>query len=180
MDEFQEFLAVLQKRGSNKHLISHCLGTRDAWKWVRKNKWKEVGGEPFDQLLYSKIINDVNLILAEKLLEGHEIEFPYRMGSLMLSSMPTRVQYEGDTIVTNYRTDWKKTLLLWFEDKEARDSHKFIKRIQKEIYYIRYFKTKANYRNKRFYSFRPNRNLLRSIGKTFEKMKLNAIQFDYS
>ena len=172
MDEYQEFLNKLQKRGSKPYKLPHCLGTRDAWKWVRKNKWKALNGKTIDKLVYSKIINEVNKILAEQLVEGHIIEFPYHMGFLSLASLPARVTFEGDEIVTNYRTDWEKTLPLWFKDEEARNSHKTIRRVQKRIYFIRYSKRKTIYVNKKFYLFRANRSLVRLVGREANERKL--------
>lgn len=171
---FQEFLNALQKRGSKPHKISHCFGSRDAWKWVRKNHWQSLGGEPFDQQLYSKIINMVNLSLVELLLEGHSIEFPYQMGSLILSSLPARIALEGGEWKTNYRTDWKKTLLAWFEDAELMNTHKPVKKIQKEIYFVRFCKRKAVFKQKRFYKFRVNRSLAKKLGAKIESGRMCA------
>lgn len=182
MKDFQEYLNKLQKRGSKPHKISHCLGTRDAWKWVRKNKWKALGGKPYDQSLYSKIIDEVHKNMVELILEGHIVEFPHRMGNLMLASLPAKVFYDENGIQTTYRTDWKKTLDVWFTDKELQESHKTIKRVHKEIFFIRYQKGSANYHNKRFYSYRANRSLVRKLGEAIERGKVNAarLQVDYN
>lgn len=174
MEDYDSFLNTLQKRGSKPHHISHCYGSRDAWKWVRKNKWKELGGKPCDQSLYSNVISYVNQILAEKLLEGHEIVFPYQMGSLRLSSIQTKVSIENGKVKTNCCTDWKKTLEYWYEDKGAMEAHKTIKWVQKRLVFIRYYKRYATFKNRRFYSFRPNRSLIKTLGKTCARRALNA------
>lgn len=178
MKDFQDFVGKLQKRGSNRHKIGHCLGTRDAWKWVRKNKWKAVGGEACDAGLYSKIINEVNKNIVESILEGHIIFLPHYMGSIMLASLPTRVFMKDGEIQTTYRTDWKKTLDLWYKDEEARNSHKPIKRITKEIFFIRYQKGEANYHNKKFYNYRVNRSLVEKLGEALERGKINAARIN--
>ena len=172
--EYKEFLNKLKKVGSKPHKLTHCRGSRDAWKWVRKNKWKAVGGKPFDELLYSKIVNEVNKALIEFLLDGHEIEFPHQMGSLRLSTLPTVVYYKDGELKTNYRNDWDKTLRLWYVDEEARNTHKPIKNVQKRIYFIRYYKAHANYHNKRFYSFRVNRALGKRVGKESGQRRMVA------
>lgn len=162
--EYQEFLNQLQKRGSKPHKLGHCLGTRDAWKWVRHNHWQKTGGEPVDQLLYSKIINEVNQILVEQMLEGHVFDLPYQMGSFLIASKPARVEEVDGELLTNYRTDWKKTLQYFYEDEEGRNQHKTIKRIQTEIYYIKYSKKGAKYHNRMFYKFRANRSFVKKLG----------------
>lgn len=174
MEDYESFLNTLQKRGSKPHHISHCYGSRDAWKWVRKNKWKELGNKPCDQSLYSNVISHVNQILAEKLIEGNEIVFPYQMGSLRLSSTDTKISIENGKVSTNCCTDWKRTLEYWYEDKEARESHKTIKWVQKKLLFVRYYKKSATFRNRRFYSFRLNRSLSKALGRNYAKRTLNA------
>ena len=176
--EYQEFLNKLQKRGSKPHIITHCLGVRDAWKWVRKNKWKSLKGKSCSHTLYGSIVNEVNKILMEQLLEGHEIELPHKMGSIYLASTPAKIACEGDEIKTNYRTDWLKTLKLWYEDAEACESHKTVKRIQKDILFIKYDKSRANYTNKRFYVFRANRSLVKKVGHAAESRKLSSVNLN--
>lgn len=172
MMDYQEYLNSLQKRGSKPHRISHCLGARDSFHWVRKNKWKATGGKPVDKLLYSQIISEVHRLLVEALIEGHEIEFPYQMGSLVLTRVPAKVYYEDGELKTNYRIDWKKTLDYRFnEDPEG---HKLIKRIQPFVYTVKYYKKKAKFHNRKFYCFRANRSLVRAVGAAIEGGKMNV------
>ena len=174
MEDYDSFLNTLQKRGSKPHHISHCYGSRDAWKWIRKNKWKELDGKPCDQSLYSNVVSYVNQILVEKLLDGHEIVFPYQMGSLRVSSKQTNVTIENGSVKTNCSTDWKRTLEYWYEDEGAREAHKIIKWVQKRLVFIRYYKKAATFKNRRFYSFRPNRSLIKTLGKTYARRAISA------
>lgn len=174
MEAYQEYLNKLQKRGSKPHYIKHCFGSRDAWKWVRKNKWKAFGGKPCDQSMYSNVVSYVNQLLVEKLLEGHDIELPYRMGNIRLSSTETKVSIQDGVIKTNCCTDWKKTLEYWYEDKGAMEAHKTIKWVQRRLVFITYDKKSANYINKRFYSFRPNRSFLKTLGRNYSKGSVKA------
>jgi hypothetical protein len=179
MDEYQEFLGKLQKRGSKPHKVNHCLGSRDAFMWVRRHRWEATGGKSIDKLLYSQIISEIHRELVEMLLEGHDVEFPYRMGNLILTRTPAKVFYEDGELKTNYRTDWMKTLPLWFKDEEMRNSHKRVKRVAKRIYFIRYIKTKARFANKRFYLFRCNRSVVKKLGKMIDKRKVLAEPVEY-
>ena len=179
MMDYQEFLSKLQKRGSHPYRISHCLGSRDAFHWVRKNKWEALKGNTCDKLLYSQIISEIHKELAEMLLEGHEIELPYQMGSLVLNCVPARVSLREGEYVNNYKVDWKKTLQYLYEDEEALDNHKRVKRIQPFIYGIRYYKRKAHFLNRRFYWFSVNRQLRRRVGKIAESKRLCAEHTEY-
>ena len=178
MMDYQEFLGKLQKRGSNPHHVSHCLGSRDAWKWVRRNKWKALDGRTCEKCLYSRVVSEVNKILAEKILEGHEVVLPHGMGSFLTASLPSRIIPSEDGFDTNYRTDWLKTLRFWYEDEEARNTHKTIKRISPRIYFIRYMKRRANYRNRIFYTFRANRGIAKTLGKALERGKVQAMSLE--
>jgi hypothetical protein len=175
---YQEFLNRIQKRGSKPHKIKHCLGVRDAWKWHRHKKWEYFNNTPCDQSLYSKVINEVNKVLADKLLEGNIVELPYQLGCLYLAGRKPKVYMSKGKVITNYLVDWKKTLEFWYNDKEARDKHQKIKRIQNNIYYLKYDKKKAVYRNKRFYLFRLNRSFAKKVGKAVEEGILNNITID--
>jgi hypothetical protein len=172
MNQYQEFLNQLQKRGSKPHKISHCLGSRDAFHWVRKNKWKATGGKTVDKQLYSKIVSEIHKVLVESLLEGHELELPYQMGSLILVRTPSKVYYDNGELKTNYRTDWKKTLnYRFYEDPEG---HQLIKHIEPFIYTVKYYKRGARYHNRKFYNFRANRSLLREVRAAMERGKMNV------
>ena len=178
MDEYKEFLMNLQKHGSYPYKINHCLGSRDAFHWVRKNKWQALGGTTCDKQLYSKIVSEVNKILADMLLEGHEIEFPHQMGHITLSCTPAKVYYKDGELHTNYWTDWQKTIQAMYEDKTVRESHQRIKRVQPLVYKIKYYKRKARFHNRYFYCFRPNRSLVRAMGVAIERQRMNAEQIE--
>lgn len=158
MEEYREFVNKLLKRGSNAYLITDCKGSRDAWKWVRKNKWKATG-KPIDQNLYSKVITAVNKDLAGQLLEGHIIEFPHHMGNLRIEKNSVKPYYKDGKLITPYPVDWAKTARLWYEDKEAKENHLTVKRVNTDYHYVKYNTKEAVFANKNFYSFRPNRSL---------------------
>ena len=179
IEDYQNFLSKLQKRGSNPYSIKNCLGSRDAWKGIRKNKWKTLGNVPFDQGLYSKIISTVNKYIVERVLEGHEVELPHKMGSILLGKRRTSVFFENGECKSTYITDWIKTLEYWYKDEEARNKHQKIKVITDYLFNVRYCKKRANYTNKRFYLFRPNRSLLKRLGKQADKEKILAEETVY-
>lgn len=172
--DYQDYLSEIQRRGSHSHQISHCLGVRDAWKWVRKNYWEDLNKVPCDASLYSKIVNTVNLFLVNQLLEGHYIQFPHQMGGLKLTSRAIKIALEGDVVKNNYPVDWKKTLRYWYEDTQAREAKQCIKRIQKRKYFIRYVRFGTFYKNRRLYTFRINRSLAKKLGKKVTEERVLA------
>lgn len=177
IEEYQEFLSNIQKRGSKEHHISHCYGVRDAWKWVRKNKWVSLNNLKCSSSLYAEVVNTTNKILAEMLLEGHEIVLPYQLGSLRIIGVPAQLKMRNGVLRNNYRVDWKKTLDYWYQDSQAKDEKRLIKRIQKNLYSIHYNKSRASYRNQRYYMFRANRGLVRQFGNRIRQGKLNTLNY---
>lgn len=172
---YQEFLSDLQKLGSKPHKISKCLGARDAWKWVRKNKWEALRGSMCSSSLYGAVVDEVNKLIVEQLIEGHTITFPHQMGTLKLTATEAKVSYSDGKIKNNYRIDWKKTLNYWYKNPEAREQKQYIKKIQDYIYNILYIKNSARFKYRRFYQFRANRSLVKTLGKRIENEKLNAL-----
>ena len=161
-----------------EYKINHCLGTRQAWLWIRANSWKPLNNTSCDSSIYSKIINSINKLLAESLLEGHTIVFPYKIGRLSIQSVKTYVKLKNGVLKDNYRTDWKTTLKYWQEDPDAQKAHKRIKRIQKYLYFIRYSRRGSSHRYKAFYKFRANRSLVRLVGHEIEKRSLKVARLD--
>lgn len=162
----------MRKKG--EYIINNCLGSRQAWKWIRKNKWKLLNGKPIEDVVYSRIVTMIDKLLAESLLEGHIIVFPHQMGSIRIDKNPTKVLYRNGKVIDTYRVDWKKTLDYWEKDSEAKKQHMYIKRIQDYKYSIRYSKAGANYRNRRYYLFRANRHLTRTMLRAAEEGRINA------
>lgn len=157
--EEQEFLSRIRKAdGPRKHKVSGSLGVYDAYKWYRKNK---PAGKQYilNESQYFTIIRRINLALRDELLKGNDLKFPAKMGQLEIRKYLPTITNDGKEIKTNLPIDWNTTLKLWYEDKKAFEE-KFLVRINvPEIYRVFYNKSDANYNNKSFYQFTPNREL---------------------
>ena len=175
---YQEFLNNLQNKKTKKKHIGHCLGSRNSWEWVRHNKWKALDNKPCSSSLYSKIINEVNKNLIEVLLDGRVVELPYKLGHLYLKCIRPKATFKDNVLKDNYLIDWKKTLEYWYNDSNAKEKHKKIKRVQNKLYFLKYDKRKAHYVNKTFYSFRINRSFAKKIGEATELGILDIAETD--
>lgn len=158
MDE-QEFYADVKKvKGNRVHKVTGSLGVYDAFKWYRKNKPKD---KKFilTQSQYLHIIRTVNLLLREELLKGNDIVLPCKMGTLELRRWEAAFKKENGKIKTNLPIDWQATLKLWYEDPDCHKRKQLVKSNVPKIFKIYYNRAKANYNNKSFYQFTPNREL---------------------
>lgn len=149
---------ILKLNGPRKHKIRGSFGVYDAYKYIRKNKWKEIGHPVSEHDFYS-IIRTVNNNLAKSLSLGNDILLPNHMGRLEIRKYDAYARFENNRVVTNYAIDWDTTLKLWEEDEEAYNKRTLVKIQEKEIFKVYYNRGKAIYNNKGYFAFRPNRAL---------------------
>ena len=172
--EQSEFRAqILRLNDSRSHKVSGSLGVYDAYKWIRKNKWLNIGSPISEHDFYS-IIRGINNCLANELIKGTDINLPHRLGRLEVRKNVARYTMKDDKVKTNLPVDWDATLKLWYEDQEAYDDKTLVKQEEKEIFKVVYNKSKAEYTNKSFYQFDLNRDIKRRLKQQIREGKLDA------
>lgn len=175
MDEFRR--RILKVNGPRKHKINNSFGVYDAYKFIRKNKWFDIGGPISEHDFYS-IIRTINNYLAELLSRGHDINLPCQMGRLEIRKYDAKITLQGDRVITNLPIDWNKTLKLWSEDEDAYKERTLIKMEEKEIFKVYYNRGKANYTNKSFFAFDINRELKKKLNHRIKEGRLDAFKFN--
>ncbi len=173
MDNFRR--EVLKLDGPRLHKVRNSNGVYDAYKWIRKNKWLDIG-RPVTEHEFYTIIRRVNNLLAEALLNGEDVILPHRLGTIELRKYDTRVSIVDGKIVTNLPIDWDRTLKLWSEDEEAYKERILIKMEEKEIFKVFYNKRTANYENKSFMQFEVNRDLKRRLKQKIKDKTIDAFK----
>ncbi len=155
------------------HKVTGSLGVYDAYKYIRKNKWLNIG-RPLSEHEFYSIIRKVNEYLADSLLQGHDIVLPHKMGRIEVKKYEARITLEGNKVKTNLPIDWDRTLKLWYEDEESYKNKTLIKMEEKEIFKVCYNKSKADFNNKSFYQFDINRDLKRRLKQQIKNGALDA------
>ena len=173
MDEFRRKILTLNK--SRTHNVRNSLGTYDAYKWIRKNKWLDIGRSVTEHEFYT-IIRQINNLLAENILSGGDIVLPHRLGTIELRKYDTRISICNGKVVTNLPIDWDRTLKLWSEDEEAYKERTLIKMEEKEVFKVFYNKRTANYENKSFMQFEINRDLKRRLKQRIKNKAVDAFR----
>lgn len=156
MNQFRK--NILKVTDSRKHKVRGSYGIYDSYKWIRKNKWLNIG-QPLTEHQFYKIIRTINNYLGDSLIQGHDIHLPCSMGTLETRKYDVSFKFENGKVKTNLPIDWDKTLKLWAEDEEAFKEKTLVKMEEKEIFRVYYNRAKADYNNKSFYEFNINRDL---------------------
>lgn len=170
MDDFRK--EVLKVNKPRVHKINNSLGVYDAYKWLRRNKWLDVGS--ISEHDYYAIIRAVNKSLMAKFLTTGSIKLPERMGEITLRKYPAKITLNNGKIQTNLPIDWDATLHLWSEDKDSYDNRTLIRAEEREIFKVLYDKSKALYNNKSFYNFELNRDIKIALKRRLKKGLLDA------
>lgn len=172
MDDFRkDILKVSQPRN---HKARHSIGVYDAFKWVRKNGWFDIGRSLTEHDFYY-IVRHINNYLADLIANGRDVMLPCRMGKLELRKNEVRktLTKEGKVVV-HAPVDWDKTLTLWAEDTEAMKSKTLVRVDNGPLYKVVYNKSNANYNNQSFFEFRLNRDIKKRLKQKIRFENLDA------
>lgn len=160
--------------GPRKHKVRNSLGVYDAFKYYRKNK-PDDKRYVLSESQYFSIIRKVNNMFAEELSNGNDVKLPVRMGTLELRRLEKYLHVdENGNIHTNMPIDWDKTLELWYNDEEARNSKTLVRIESDDLFRLYYDKNPANYRNKSYYEFSFNKDLKLKLNQNIRKGYIDA------
>ena len=175
INSYKDFKSAIQGlQNTRTHKVTNSLGSYDAYKYIRKNKWFNIG-RPLTEHEFYQIIRRINNYLAEELINGNDVIFPNRMGKLELrkrNSLPI-IDKNGNLKVT-YAIDWDNTLKLWYEDEEAFNNKTLVRLQERNIFRIKYNKNTANYNNKSFMEFQVNRNIKVRLKQKIKNNEIDA------
>ena len=162
--ELKEFRKKVVKAEEKKHhfKVTNSNGTKEAWRWIKKRKWLNIG-QPITEYQLGQIVKAINNTLQDQLLSGKDVTFPYRMGRLEVRKFKSKLEYRDGKVITNLPIDWKKTTELWWKDEESRNKKSLIRFEGIDRFTIYYNKGKAKYQNKSFYKFIPTRTLKKRL-----------------
>lgn len=173
-----EFKNSLKKvKGTRNHKIKESYGVYDGYKYYRKNKPKDPK-YILSESQYFTIIRLINKLFVESFLLGEDITLPCRMGRIELRKYSSSISLVNGKVKTNLPIDWDRTLSLWYEDTESRNSKTLLRKEEKEIYRIVYNKASANYNNKSLYQFKANRALKLKIKEAIQSNSIDAFKFN--
>lgn len=174
MDSFRR--EVLKIDGPRRHKVNNSLGVYDAYKYIRKNRWFDIG-RPLTEHEFYSIVKQMNNYLAENLLHGKEITLPCKMGTIELRKREPKISIKDGVVNTSsFPVDWDRTLKLWYEDEEAYKERILVKAEEKEVFKVFFNKKGATFNNKSFYEFEVNRDLKRRLKQRIKSGAIDAFK----
>ena len=166
---FRDDILKRKGKGVKTAKVRNSYGVAEAYNYLRKNSDLPYGIQQF-----MKIVREVGNIIREKLSEGEEIILPEHMGKLEIRKRGTYIKFQDNKLKTNLPIDWNATLNLWEEDQESFAAKRIVRRENKIVHHIFYNKHSANYKNKVFYHFKPNRELKLKLCKNIDEGMIEA------
>jgi len=137
---------------------------KDSYKLYRVN------GGKVNRIDYLKITAAYCRFLIKKIIEGHTVTLPFRMGYLSIQGRKQNIQIDKETgKLKGLAPDWVKTKKLWDTNEEAKLNKKIIYHLNPHSnnYRYKFFWSKKNIltKNKIMYSFRASRENKRTVSK---------------
>lgn len=125
---------------------------------------------------FSAILQALGKSLANEYLRTGQIEFPYKMGAIVLYKV-SRVPYldDGKLKITG-PVNWDATLELWYNDEEAEREKILVRHEKKEVFKTKYSMYGASHKNKSYYDFKIVRALQKKIGRLADDNELEAFK----
>lgn len=174
-ESFEKFrTSILHHRAPKPFKIRHSHGVYDIYKAIRKAGWYNIG-RPLKEHEFYTIIGRINKLLAQEIGQGHVVTFPAKMGQLEIRKIPAGAFMKDGKLHIHYPVDWDSTLKLWFKDEEARKNKTLVRIETPYLYKIKYYKRKANYKNKFYYDFEVNKKIKKALKENIKAGKIDTL-----
>ena len=175
-ETLEEFDYKLKKRNQpRKQRIWRSWRVQDFYKWLRRRKWKDVGERLTEEMVYA-LTRDIFKAIANKISYGETLHLGQGLGKIEIVKRYGNPKNKG----SRYGVDWKKTIKLWYEDKEAMEKRTLVRIVEREIFRITYNKNIRNTRSMScstlpYIMLYPNRTLKLEISKHIKEGSLDAV-----
>lgn len=141
--------------------------------------YKQHGGQ-LSRSDFGAVLKDLNLLIADKILEGYYFKMPARMGALAVTKKKEFIAFKEGRAVTNRPIDFPATLKMWEEYPETKETKQLVRHLNKHtngyIYKVAYNRPYATFKNKSVYNCQINRYMKRKLAKNiFAGFEIEAL-----
>lgn len=162
---FEEFSKKIRRVNAKRDItITNSYIVYDSWNHYRSVRPKS-NKYSISYKRYSDFIYEVNKRTAEKMLTGNRIKLFDYAGSIHIETIEPLAPYieEKGYLVVNRPIDWKKTMELWYNDKESYDN-KIKVYVESETHYRFVYRLTSKFlKNLEYYMFLFNRTLKKEL-----------------
>lgn len=125
---------------------------------------------------FSKILRGVCQLIGDYLLEGNLVTLPFKLGVLGVEVTKHKSYFDEEgKFVNTAPVHWGNTNKLWDSDPEAKANKVLIRCENTNIYYLKYYKSKARFHNRKFISFKTCRTMRAKMVKLAQTNNLQAL-----
>lgn len=148
-------------------MVKTQANARDSFKM-----YKALSENPTDVKTYLLIGDGYRQFLMDKVIEGHEVTLPSKMGTISIigSKRTLRFNEEGKPILP---IDWKKTKQLWDRNPQAKEDKKLVyctnEATSGVVYKFLWSKLRFSIENKTLYALRMTRDNKRAVHKAIKE-----------
>lgn len=119
---------------------------------------------------YLEITEGFMKFIADKIVEGEEVNLPLSMGTIMITGRKQQIKTGENGEIRGLAPDWKSTLALWKKDEDAKEKKKMIYHFNEHSRGIRYkfswHTQNVSLRMKNVFSFYATREHKRKVWKS--------------
>lgn len=137
------------------------------------NEYKKTSKTPLDYKTYKEVIGLYGKFLFNKVLEGHEVTLPARLGTISVIGKEQKPRYNSKGEVEGLAPDWKKTKALWDKNPDAKKRKQLIYHTNEHTAGVRYklawSKKRVLLSNKTLYNFRLTKQNKIALNKAIEQ-----------
>lgn len=161
---------VLKLNGPRKHKASNSNGIKEAWRWIKKNKFFDE--KPFTELQLGQVVKLMNDVILKDVAMCRDIQLPY-IGTLKVIKKERVYKKENGKTVTNLNISWDKTLKLWESDEQSYKDRILVYEESDYVYHIKLFWSGIH--NRSLYKFFPSLELKRTLKSNIEAGNTDAL-----
>lgn len=174
-ENYTDFVKRVAKvSGNRNHRVSNSSGMAAAILFYNNNRPKH-SSYVLTRTQYSNIVNEMNILMIDKLFKDKSFNLPCGLGELRISKRMTKTFLtDDDTLVCTKPIDMSATLKLWHEEPECYENRTVVRKDEDFVFRLTHSRVKATAKNAKYYYIRFGR----SIKKKLRDVILNEKDFD--
>lgn len=147
-----------------KYYIEHNCKDKESLFYISKKDYTD-----FLKLFFDEFIDEV-------LYSNTEMSLPFHTGCITVRKYEQRIKIKDGKVISHLPVNWDATLKLWDVDEEAKENKQLVRFINKNnlIYKFVYIKSRAKFKNKYFYWFKPTRTNKIKLANAIRENQINV------